>query len=311
MLTRRALLKAAAGLGLTSFGFTGYALGVEPWAHHITRYRPRLSGWPQDLHLRIALVADVHACEPWMDLERVERIVADTNALSPDLILLLGDYMAHHRFVRRTIPASEWARAFAGFRAPLGVHAILGNHDWWDDPNVQKRRAGPTRAGLALQAVGIPVYENQAVRLEKDGQAFWMAGLGDQWAFRSREGDDEIPPSKGFRYQGVDDLPRTLAQVTDDAPVILMAHEPDIFPQVPDRVSLTVSGHTHGGQVRIFGFAPMVPSRYGLRYVYGHKVEHGRNLIVSGGLGCSTLPVRLGSPPEIVRIDLGGNGGEV
>ena len=311
MLTRRALLKAAAGLGLTSFGFTGYALGVEPWAHHITRYRPRLSGWPQDLHLRIALVADVHACEPWMDLERVERIVVDTNALSPDLILLLGDYMAHHRFVRRTIPASEWARAFAGFRAPLGVHAILGNHDWWDDPNVQKRRAGPTRAGLALQAVGIPVYENQAVRLEKDGQAFWIAGLGDQWAFRSREGDDEIPPSKGFRYQGVDDLPRTLAQVTDDAPVILMAHEPDIFPQVPDRVSLTVSGHTHGGQVRIFGFAPMVPSRYGLRYVYGHKVEHGRNLIVSGGLGCSTLPVRLGSPPEIVRIDLGGNGGEV
>jgi predicted MPP superfamily phosphohydrolase len=91
-----------------------------------------------------------------------------------------------------------------------------------------------------------------------------------------------------------------------------MAHEPDVFPKVPARVSLTVSGHTHGGQVRIFGYAPIVPSRYGSRYVYGHVIEEKRNLIVSGGLGCSSLPIRFGSPPEIVVIELGGrDGGEV
>jgi predicted MPP superfamily phosphohydrolase len=112
-----------------------------------------------------------------------------------------------------------------------------------------------------------------------------------------------------FGCIGTDDLPRTLAQVSDEAPVILMAHEPDIFPKVPDRVSLTISGHTHGGQVRIFGYAPVVPSRFGNRYVYGHKIERDRHLIVSGGLGCSSLPVRLGSPPEIVMIELG-DGGE-
>jgi predicted MPP superfamily phosphohydrolase len=95
-----------------------------------------------------------------------------------------------------------------------------------------------------------------------------------------------------------------LAQVTDDAPVILLAHEPDIFPSVPDRVALTLSGHTHGGQVRLFGYSPSVPSRYGNRYAYGHIIEGERNLIVSGGLGCSVIPVRVGVPPEVVMVDV-------
>ena len=94
----------------------------------------------------------------------------------------------------------------------------------------------------------------------------------------------------------------TLAKVTDDAPVVLLAHEPDIFTRVPERVSLTLSGHTHGGQVRMFGYSPMVPSRFGNRFAYGHIVEGNRNLIVSGGLGCSILPVRIGVPPEIVIV---------
>ena len=93
--------------------------------------------------------------------------------------------------------------------------------------------------------------------------------------------------------------------MTARAPVILLAHEPDIFSQVPSRVSLTLSGHTHGGQVRVFGYSPMVPSRYGNRYAYGHVVEDDRHLIISGGLGCSILPVRIGMPPEIVMVDVG------
>jgi hypothetical protein len=144
------------------------------------------------------------------------------------------------------------------------------------------------------------------VRLEKDGRAFWIAGLGDQWAFRTRaDGQDEIAPDGDTAYVGVDDLPATMRQITDDAPVILMVHEPDIFPRVSKRVSLTLAGHTHGGQVRVLGYAPVVPSIYGSRYAYGHKVEDGRHLIVSGGLGCSSLPVRFGSPPEIVAVNLG------
>jgi predicted MPP superfamily phosphohydrolase len=162
------------------------------------------------------------------------------------------------------------------------------------------------KARTTLEAAGIRVYENDAVRLEKDGQAFWLAGLGDQWAYYPRNG---LPGRRGgnFYYTGVDDLPGTLAQITDEAPVVLMAHEPDIFPKVPERVALTVAGHTHGGQVRLAGYAPIVPSMYGQRYVYGHVVEEGRNLVVSGGLGCSGVPLRFGSPPEIVLVEIGGS----
>jgi len=303
MLTRRALLKAMAALGLITTGFGAFAVGVEPRRHRITRYRPRLPNWPQNLGLKIAVIADIHACEPWMGLNHIERIVADTNSLSPDLILLLGDYMAHHRFITRPIPAPEWAKVLGGLKAPLGVHAILGNHDWWDDPEAQKLGRWPVRAQRALEAVGIPVYENDARRLTKDGQAFWLAGLGDQWALqRSPKGT-----KRHMRWiRGVDDLGGTMALIQDDAPVILMIHEPDAFPAVPARVALTLAGHTHGGQVALGGFPLLVPSRYGRRYAYGHIVEEWRHLIVSGGLGCSIIPMRFSVPPEIVLVELGG-----
>ena len=149
-----------------------------------------------------------------------------------------------------------------------------------------------------LERAGIPVYENDAVRLKKDGHAFWLAGLGDQMAFidRSKRG--------AGRFRGVDDLRGTLAKATDDAPRHPARARAGHFPAVPERVALTLSGHTHGGQVRVLGYSPMVPSRFGNRYAYGHVVEDGRHLMVSGGLGCSMLPVRFGVPPEIVLIDV-------
>ncbi len=85
----------------------------------------------------------------------------------------------------------------------------------------------------------------------------------------------------------------------------MLVHEPDAFVRMPDRIALTLSGHTHGGQVRIAGWSPVVPSEYGNRFAYGHVVEDGRHLIVSGGLGCSGLPIRIGVPPEIVMVELG------
>ncbi len=89
-----------------------------------------------------------------------------------------------------------------------------------------------------------------------------------------------------------------------DAPVILLIHEPDIFPKVPERVSLTLAGHTHGGQVRLLGHALYAPSKLSLDYSYGHFLENGRHLIVSGGLGCSWWPVRFGIPPEVVLVEV-------
>jgi uncharacterized protein len=167
------------------------------------------------------------------------------------------------------------------------VHAILGNHDWWYD--VQGVRN-------ALAKVHIPLLENDAVLLGEPGKRFWLAGLGDQLAYW-------IGPSK---FEGVDDLPGTLKRITTDDPVILLAHEPDIFTDVPARVALTLAGHTHGGQIRLPLLPPLwAPSKYGARFAYGHIVEQGRHMIVSGGLGCSKVPMRLGVPPEIVRIALG------
>ena len=294
MLTRRQLL-----LGLLS-GVTlpallgGYALAVEPrFRLSVTRYRvqtPRLAAMSAGRPLRIAALADFHACEPWMPVSRIEHIVATTNALKPDLIVLLGDYVAGlRRFRTAIVEMSDWSRALSHLEAPLGTYAVLGNHDWWVDGAATEDH---------LERTGIPVLENRAIEVaHPNGNRFWLAGLGDQWAI----------PLGGGRFRGVDDLDGTLEQISDDAqPVLLLAHEPDIFPRVPARVDLTLSGHTHGGQVRLpFLGAPIVPSRFGQRFAYGHITEDDRQLIVSGGLGCSMLPVRFGVPPEILLIEVG------
>lgn len=292
MFSRRQILKGLVATGFASIGFGGYAL-AEPLRLGVTRYAVSPPDWPGALSLRIAVLTDLHISEPWMGLERLGRIVARTNALMPDVVLLLGDYVRGGRMAlwSQEVPHGQWATVLAGLKAPLGVHAVLGNHDWWEETENLRRRHLVTRAGVALEAAGIPVYENSAVRLEKDGWPFWLAGLGDQWAFRAIGTE-----------QGVDDLAGTMDKITDDAPVILMVHEPDIFPRVPPRVALTLAGHTHGGQVALAGYAPIIPSKYGQRYRYGHIVEDGRNLIVSAGLGCSTLPIRFGVPPEVVLV---------
>lgn len=308
MISRRRVLTAMAGLGAGSFGLGGFAV-AESYGLDVTTYALTPPNWPAGFHLKLAIIADLHACDPWMPAERIRGIVRATNALGADAVLLLGDFVNGSRLAKYStvVPHHVWATELAALRAPYGVHAVLGNHDWWESDEAQESMQGPIPAQTALEAAGIPVYENTAIRLVKDAQPFWIAGLGDQWAFflkrhreKHRDADGYIP-----RYIGVDNLPATLAAVTDSAPVILMVHEPDVFPQVPDRVALTVAGHTHGGQVRVFGYAPIVPSRYGSRYAYGHIVEENRHLIVSAGLGCSNAPVRLGAPPEIVAIELG------
>ncbi len=298
-LTRRRFLQIAGGTVAGVFAVPAYATGVEPLRLVVTNYRLTPPGWPAGQRVTLALLADIHACQPWMSPERIAHIVTVTNGLGADAIALLGDYVAGHHWVTGQVDAAQWAPPLGQLRAPLGVHAILGNHDWWDDRTAQRAGKGPIIAEKALIAAGIPVLHNRAVRLEKNGRAFWLAGLGDQLALLRRYAGGQQ------RRRGVDDLPGTLAQVTDDAPVVLLAHEPDILKQVTDRVAITLSGHTHGGQIRAMGWSPVVPSRYGNKYGYGHVVDRERHMVVSGGLGCSIAPVRLGVPPEIVLLELG------
>jgi uncharacterized protein len=251
--------------------------------------------WTPGLKLRAVLLADPHLVEPHMPLARWQNIIKVANALNPDIVLLLGDYVAGHFFRTGTVPVAQAAQAAKQLTSTLGTYAICGNHDWWDDHTAQKQGHGPTLAQKAFEDAGIPVLENKAVRLQKDSLPFWLSGTASIVAIYKRRGE----------FESRADVPGTLAQVTDDAPIIHMAHEPDLFTEIPERVSLTLSGHTHGGQVRLFGRALITPSAYGNRFAYGHIIEEGRHLIVSGGLGCSIMPLRFGCPPEIVVLDLG------
>lgn len=299
MITRRTFLRTVLSGAGASFSGAAYAFGYGPLqTPHVTRYELAPKNWPTGLDLTIAALSDIHACDPWMSVDRIARIAEQTNRLGADVIVLLGDYVAglKQRF-RTAIPSPQWAAALSRLSAPLGVHAVLGNHDMWDDRTFQKRGVGTTVARRALEDHGVPVYENAAVRLEHRGRAFWLAGLADQYALLRGKP----------RWRGLDDLPGTLAAITTDDPIVLLAHEPDVFPSVPERVSLTLCGHTHGGQVRLLNWSPIVPSRFGNRYAYGHIVEDDRHLVVSSGLGCTGLPIRFGAPPEIALVRIKGS----
>jgi predicted MPP superfamily phosphohydrolase len=151
---------------------------------------------------------------------------------------------------------------------------VLGNHDW--------RAAGPAM-GWALRDAGVRVLENEAV---EGRPGLWVAGLAD-----TRHG---FPNARA-----------ALRGIPDDAAVLLAVHDPDYFPNVPSRVALTVSGHMHGGQVNVpLLRRPLLPSRFGERYLAGHVVERGRHLYVSAGLGTAGMPLRLRRPPEVPVLRL-------
>ncbi len=287
-ISRRGVIKGGLGVAGLVLPATGaYAADEAARNLIVTDYRLTPPGWRQGHRLTITIIADLHAGGPNMGLERVAQVVDAGNALGSDLIVVLGDFFATHHFITEHVPPPAWAGELKRLKAPLGVHAIYGNHDWWYDI---------TGVRKALEREHIPAMQNEAVLLGEPGRRFWLAGLGDQLAYYLGPG----------RFEGVDDLPGTLERITTDDPVILLVHEPDIFTEVPERVSLTLAGHTHGGQIRFPLMPPMwVPSVYGARFAYGHIVERGRHMIVSGGLGCSKVPLRLGVPPEIVRVTLG------
>ena len=297
MISRRTFLSLIGYGALASFATATYAAVIEPgFRLNTTTYKFTPPRWTPGLKLRAVLLADPHLVEPHMPLRRWERIIEAANALKPDIHLLLGDYVTAHHFRTAKVPVKLAAEAAKTLRSPLGTFAICGNHDWWDDATAQKNKHGPTVTQKAFEDAGIPVMENRAVQLIKDGLPFWLSGTGSMVAIKRKYMGD---------FGSMADISAAMAMITDDAPIIHMAHEPDLFLEIPDRVSLTLSGHTHGGQIRLFGKSFVVPSNFGNRFAYGHVVEDGKHLIVSGGLGCSIIPIRFGMPPEIVVLELG------
>ncbi len=298
MITRRKVLKGLLGTSLAGLFAGIYGGFIEPdlWLR-VQRWAVQPKAWPRGRKLRIVLIADLHAGVPNMSEARIRDVVKLANAQGADLIALMGDYRATHRWQIAGVPVEKSAPLLAELTAPLGVFAILGNHDWWDHIRKTDSTKPPIHTQTVFEAAGIPVLVNKALKLGEGEAAFWLMGLDSQSGL-------QLIPSHALDWVGKSDLPGTLAQLTDDAPAILLAHEPDIFTEVPDRVAITLSGHTHGGQVRFGPWAPVVPSQYGDRFAYGCIRETGRDLVVSGGLGCSGLPVRFGMPPEITVVDL-------
>jgi predicted MPP superfamily phosphohydrolase len=255
------------------------ALWLEPSRLVVRRLTLRVPHWTPALDgLRVAAVADLHTGALHTGEGWVERIVERVNGERPDLVLLLGDYVDRRAVLAQPVAPEAVAARLAAIEAPLGLLAVLGNHDWTE---------GGRRVAAALRGAGIPVLENEAVEA---GRGVWVAGLADAAKRVAR-------------------IELALEPVPAGAPCILLSHNPDVFPRVPAGVSLTLAGHTHGAQLNL----PLlrraaVPSRFGTRYAGGLVDEGGRQMYVSRGLGTSGLPLRFRAPPEIAVIELCGDG---
>ncbi|TRW17935.1 metallophosphoesterase [Glacieibacterium frigidum] len=265
-----ALLLAGLALAVVVIG---YAQAVsEP---RVVRYRVALADWPADAPpLRIVQMSDIHVAWPDMPATRLERIVAQVNALRPDIVVLTGDYQGGKIWDVHADRYDAAVAPLARLRARYGVYAVRGNHD------------GPRWTPFVFARTPITLLQNRWVAVGP----ITLAGM-----------DDVTGPGEPYR--------RTRATVADapaGRPIVLLAHEPDFFKWVPPSVDLVIAGHTHGGQIEV----PLLRTHpYLDPYLETHRrglfVERGQQLIVSSGIGTSVLPLRIGVPPEIVEITLG------
>ncbi len=243
--------------------------------HRVVTYRiPRPGIGPDPW--RIVLLADLHLGSYAGDVERLGAIVRETNAMSPDLVLLLGDYVNMMPFGGGRVPPDAIARILADLRAGSGVFGVLGNHDW---------RYGRAAVDQAFAQAGVPLIDNRIVVARRRDDGLALLGLeDDQCGAPDLSLFDSLPP---------------------DLPSLVVTHDPGVFHDLPPG-HLTVAGHMHGGQIRIPGILPpVVPTGRAPRaWANGHVQERGSDLVVSAGLGASGFPLRLGMPPEIVLLEL-------
>jgi predicted MPP superfamily phosphohydrolase len=253
-----------------------YAFRIEPASLRLSRYDVTLVGAPELRGLTIAVISDLHGGAPFIDATKIERVVAMTNAAKPDLVLITGD-LNSHMWGRNNGPIGAIIRQLRPLSAPLGVYAVIGNHDRWE---------GAPRVTAMLEDAGIPVLENAHRLVRGKGRAFYLAGIGDDYNHKS-------------------DPVRALAGLPSGTRALCFTHSPDSFPILPRACALTFAGHTHGGQVNLPLLGRLVvPSRYGRRYGAGVVREDGKLLFVSTGIGTSIIPVRLGVPPEIALVQI-------
>ncbi len=221
--------------------------------------------------LRIAFVSDIHAGS-FLGERDLCRIFERINAAEPDIVCLGGDLIN-----TRDRELLLFRRALSLLTPPLGVYAVPGNHDhfWGADIGLWE---------AFLQEHGVEVLTNRGMRLQRGGASFWIAGVDDL-------------------TEGEPDLRRAIEAANDNEPVVLLAHHPDFFFEAAAvQVDLTLSGHTHGGQIRFGRWAPLNHSKFD--WLQGSYAVEESQLYVSRGVGVTFLPIRIGAPAEIPIVEL-------
>ncbi|HEV7860018.1 MAG TPA: metallophosphoesterase [Pyrinomonadaceae bacterium] len=273
-LTRREFLRGAAAVPLVAVSAgSAYASFVEPYDYEVTRTDVLIDGLPESFDgFRIAQISDVHHSR-LVSIEDVGRVVELAQGAGADLIVLTGDYTtAYRRYIE---PCAE---ALGSLSAAEGVWAVLGNHDHYTDPQLTVR---------ALERAHINVLNNANTVIHRGGDALQLAGI-DDWSWNGT------------------DWPRALYGLDRKLPTVLLSHQPRVLDVVEaSKVSLILSGHTHGGQLSL----PFIgaPARFGVKdfkYLRGLYEREGTQLYVSRGTGVIGLPMRLGVRPEIAVIRL-------
>jgi uncharacterized protein len=253
---------------------------IEP-KHPIARHVDiRLARLPEEFDgFRIAQVSDIHF-GPYMGRSGLERVLEVTRPFNPDLLVLTGDFVSHP--LARThgragaLNAEPCADVLTRWKiCPMA--AVLGNHDHWNDPVIV--------AG-ALRDRGIPLLNNDAYPIERQGKRLWIGGV-----------DDPISHAA--------DLPRALRNIPRSEVTVLLAHEPDYADYVSGfAVDLQLSGHSHGGQVRLPGLGAIILPRMAMKYPLGLYRLGKMQLYTNAGVGVVTPPVRFNCPPEVTYVTL-------
>ncbi|TRD10461.1 phosphohydrolase [Erythrobacter insulae] len=230
---------------------------------------------PGTAPITIALLADIHVAGPDMPPSRLNRIVGQVNALQPDLVAIAGDLISEKRTATHVYTPEEIVAPLGKVNAPLGVVIVPGNHDHWSDWSALRKQIA--------KHPHLTVLANSAAQ-------FGPLAVG---------GSDDA-------FTGRDDLEATFGAMAPlTGPRIVVTHSPDIFPQVPVDVDLTLAGHTHCGQIAYpRGGAPATMSDYGDLYSCGVSRQHGKTMVTSAGLGTSLLPIRLFTAPEVWLIEI-------
>ncbi len=274
--TRRRFIRLAAGTGVAALAAD--SLLIEPNLPRVVREQIALRRWPPRLDgFTVALLSDFHY-DPYFSVHPLRASISMVNGLHPDLIVLTGDFVSVPWFGDPAAGASAaepCAQLLRQMKAPHGLWAVMGNHDAFTDPD---------RVTSALRSAGIRVLVNESVPIERDGTRFWLGGMDDV-------------------LNGTADLDATLRKIPADEATILLVHEPDYADQVACfRVDLQLSGHTHGGQVRLPFIRPLFLPDLARKYIWGLYQIGGLTLYTNPGLGTVNLPVRLNCPPEITLL---------